>query len=372
MDKARESEPDKRYESVEALHYDVNRFLSGYSTTVENAGFLREAKLFIRRNPAPCIISMFLISVLVIVTIGFIDQIQTSRKEAEEALEKDLMEKATAEKQLDKNADEALFLARRLSEPVYMNPKVFKESIEESERQLEYVIKQKPPMDNISWGKQVWVRFIMQDFKGAMKIIHENPTPRNVHSLVPLVKKYLSNTNSEGCFDTPVMCELIKDMYNSYAYQPKSIIYRMLIYDMYRNRSTEEKIKIIKTLIELKNGLNSVDKINYDPTTEALEISGKNIKALRLMGGDDQKFSFVNYLDPKKLIIKDTKISGFHGLGILNVQVLDILGLSEFKYFQHCKEMNGLQKILVKPNQLTNKQRKLIPNNISIIEKPGS
>ena len=55
--KAMQSKIENRYDKVEQLISDVQKYLYGYSTTAENAGFLKELSLFYKRNKTVCLVT---------------------------------------------------------------------------------------------------------------------------------------------------------------------------------------------------------------------------------------------------------------------------------------------------------------------------
>ncbi len=53
--KAMQKSPSLRYRQVAELNTDIEAYLNGFSTSAENAGFVREAVLFVSRNKAICL-----------------------------------------------------------------------------------------------------------------------------------------------------------------------------------------------------------------------------------------------------------------------------------------------------------------------------
>jgi serine/threonine protein kinase len=83
--KARHASPEKRYRSVGAFSKDLSRYLTGYSTSAEGAGFFREMKLFYRRNRIPCRLVAGLFLLIISLTAVFIGQLRSSREKAVDA-----------------------------------------------------------------------------------------------------------------------------------------------------------------------------------------------------------------------------------------------------------------------------------------------
>ncbi|MCM8529894.1 MAG: serine/threonine protein kinase [Lentisphaeraceae bacterium] len=370
IEKARHNNPHLRYESVEALHLDISRYLSGYSTTVEQAGFFRETSLFVRRNRVPSLITLSLLLILLLGTGVFINQLRESRTVAEASLQKYLNEKEASEEQLVKNANEALYLARRMSEPIYYtDQKVFKEAIEESERQLKFVLSQNPPKDSISWGKLIWIYFIKQDFKGALKVLEQNPTPPNVPALIPYVKEYAHLVNDQGYFSTETLIMLLRKFKAGTPFQPKSLIERIVFYDIYHKRPTKDYVKIIQTLLEINNPAGVDINFSYDSKNRAITLSGEKLKYLKVKVKEvPYSVSFLKILNPLKLTLSSKHTGDMEQLNGLQLLELDLRGMTKLKNLELLNDMRSLRKITILKNQLTAEQRNSLAKFIQIIE----
>ncbi|MCM8535972.1 MAG: serine/threonine protein kinase [Lentisphaeraceae bacterium] len=370
IEKARHKNSHCRYESVEALHLDISRYLSGYSTTVEQAGFFRETSLFVRRNLVPSFITLSLLLILVVGTGIFINQLRDSRTVAETSLQKYLDEKEASEEQLVKNANEALYLARRMSEPVYYtDQQVFKEALEESERQLIFVLSQNPPRDSISWGKLIWVYFIKQDFKSALKVLERNPTPPNIVALIPYVKEYAHLVNDKGHFPVEVLIQLLHKFKNGTAFQPKSLIERIVFYDLYHERPTEEYLMIIRALLEINNPTCPEIDFSYDANNRAITIKGQRLHRLRVkVKTTPNSISFLKILDPLKLTLTGSHTRNMQELNGLQLLELDLRGVKTLENLDLLNEMRSLRKITVFKNQLNDSQKKSLADFIELVE----
>ena len=74
--------PYLRYSSVDSIRIDIQKYLLGFATSAENPGFLRQLKLFYRRNKVPCIMLLFFMSLLAGLTTIYFINIEERRKEA--------------------------------------------------------------------------------------------------------------------------------------------------------------------------------------------------------------------------------------------------------------------------------------------------
>lgn len=91
--KATTRNPDERYQSALTLQKEIFNYLKGYSTKAEQPSFLREARLFIRRNRTSAAITALALIVLTIVTVLSIQGSRYQKKStAEERVRASLAE----------------------------------------------------------------------------------------------------------------------------------------------------------------------------------------------------------------------------------------------------------------------------------------
>ncbi len=75
--------PRERYSSVLALRRDVHKFMTGYSTIAEKAGFIREFKLFYKRNRHLSLVIFYALLFIGFITTFFMNGLHENRLEAE-------------------------------------------------------------------------------------------------------------------------------------------------------------------------------------------------------------------------------------------------------------------------------------------------
>ena len=93
--KALSANPSDRYQHVEELQNDVEKYLGGFATSVEDAGFIKLLLLLIKRNKAKVIAGVVALVVLIGLTTGFMIKIIEAKEIAEENLHKFLHEHNT-------------------------------------------------------------------------------------------------------------------------------------------------------------------------------------------------------------------------------------------------------------------------------------
>jgi len=101
--KALATEPGERYASVSDLKRDVRSYMTGYSTSAENAGLIRELKLFYQRQRVVCNLTLlFGVLVAIAITVSVVSIKKSERlalQSEKQALDaRDLLEKEKKER----------------------------------------------------------------------------------------------------------------------------------------------------------------------------------------------------------------------------------------------------------------------------------
>ncbi|MCH2204546.1 MAG: serine/threonine protein kinase [Lentisphaerales bacterium] len=85
--------PEDRYESVRELTEDIRSYLSGFATQAENAGFLKELSLFVKRNQRSCSIAFISLIIIVIIVSAFWGAVEDRESLANAAFKEAEMQK---------------------------------------------------------------------------------------------------------------------------------------------------------------------------------------------------------------------------------------------------------------------------------------
>lgn len=95
--KAMSLNTDDRYASTQQLATEIRAYLNGFSTDAEQAGFLREVKLLIKRNKKIAQLAILSIFTLSLITIFFINNLRLEKNIALKAKEDEALMRAQAE-----------------------------------------------------------------------------------------------------------------------------------------------------------------------------------------------------------------------------------------------------------------------------------
>ncbi len=91
--KALESSPSERYQTIQDLQKDIENYLNGFATSVEDAGFFRLLTLLVKRHKKEIIVILISLVILMGVIAGSMFQIIEAKNVAEENLNRFLHEK---------------------------------------------------------------------------------------------------------------------------------------------------------------------------------------------------------------------------------------------------------------------------------------
>jgi len=379
VDKARERNPTKRYASVTELHRDLSRYLAGYSTSVEGAGFVREAQLFYRRHRITCGLVVGLLFLIAAVTAVFIVELRWSRDEAEEAQR--VAERAQALFQAEKlQAEAALhnYLAareasdRRLNRhahsvtelttgPFLMDDDALPTMVTQGLKHLDAIIALDPPPESSAWRQKFLLLFLSQDLKGALNAKRSDMDKRQ--DLIALARKYAPDQNGAGPMPATAFGQLMVDLIKARAPDGGnrlSVMERMLIYDMKFTRPDEERVTILREVLAALNPESTDLKLTFKSRWRSLRVEGSRVRVLSLR---DQLLcsdrSLLRFLNPLALNLHGTAVADLGELNDLQLMHLDI-GDTEVKDLQPLTRMRSLQKLDLSPGQFTEKELSIL------------
>jgi hypothetical protein len=379
VDKARDRNPARRYAAVTELHRDLSRYLAGYSTTVERAGFAREAQLFIRRHRIACGLVAGLVFLIAAGTAVFIVELRLSRDEAKEAQR--VAERAQALFQAEKlEAEAALrnYLAareesdRRLNRHAHsvaelttgrflMDDELLPTMVTQGLMQLDAIIALDPPPESPAWRQKFYLLFLSQDLEGALNAQRSDMDKRL--DLIALARKYAPHQDGAGPLPTPVFRQLMVDLVHCRAPDGGnrlSVMERMLIYDMQFPRTDEERVAILRDVLAALNPEAPELKLTFKSQWRSLRVEGSQVRVLSLR---DQPFcsdrSLLRFLNPLGLNLHGTAVADLGELNGLHLMNLNI-GNTKVKDLQPLTRMRSLQKLDLSPGQFTEEELSIL------------
>jgi hypothetical protein len=332
--KALQKEPKKRYESVDSLREDVDRYRHGFPSRAENAGFFIQLKLLIKRNKTTSLlVAAFLLFSVIGGAIAF-KRIDTQRnlaleakiaaekhqKKAEDSLSLYLKERQLTEKQ-DRNIDQLLFeIASRedLTKPLQQMV-ILEQGLERtlSEKQRESF-----------YAKLGILNFVMQDFDEAGKYLTLVESDQSIKQLLSAIKKYGHlNKKNELLTDKD-----FADLINYLSHNQRYIIPFMYHQHMRRSKKSKRQPQdywpLAKAMLMMVNNYWNTEPLDRPLVSVeggySLDLSHTRYRTFRC---HSEAFS-ISILEPLKLKSLNLSHTPFFEFWQLNGLKLDTINLT--------------------------------------------
>ena len=384
--KAMALKQEDRYESVELLKAEVQNFLLGKTTLAENAGLIKEARLFYRRNYLVSnIVCLALGAILVLGTVFLLKLQQKNLNLAEEKNRaEENFKKAEEEKRRYKKALETMLqekgLATAMLKGEYETLRTSFEKIDSEAFQnpvgalleAEAILKR---VDSSSyayeWSKMQlnYIHFLRQDFHLYKEIFTRDGEAKEITNRIEVIKKVKKNDQLSPIKE---LKELIRvHMQFQYA---KGTVLKMLKYDGAKRKSKQEHSELVEVILRIINK-DWQGQFLYDESSQSLKINGRGFFRVALKPSElsiridapVERVSLINSLPIKKLDLSGTAITHLWSVSALNMEELIITNV-RVDGFEPLKYMNNLKRISVSKDQYTEKELQQIPTNIEVIQ----
>jgi serine/threonine protein kinase len=380
--KARKTDPAKRYHSVAEFQRDLSRYLAGYSTSVEHAGFVREVQLFYRRHRTPCLLVAGLVLLIVAGTTVFFERLRRSREEAvvarqfaEQAQDLYRIQKLEAETALqnylaateesDRRVEEQ---ARLTAESVrlltaksyYQDDDILPKLVREGLRRLDRVIALDPPPESPIWDRKFWLLFLSQDLKGALEARGGDLDIDEIQDLVALASEYAPAQTESGGLPAPAFARLMIDLAKLNNPSRSPLMERMLIYDMQFPRPDEERAAILREVLAAVNPDATEVDLTSDPRDRSLVVRGSKVRVLSLRARHGcSDLSLLRFLKPLRLVLKGTGVTDLKELNGLQPVFLDLRD-TDVEDLQPLTRMPSLQEVNLTPGRFTEEELSIL------------
>ena len=100
--KALALDPDARYQTVQELQADIEAYQSGFATSAEQAGFLRQAALLLKRHKIEFSLIAAALVVLLVVVVGFVVRVNAEKTRAVLAQQEESRQRSLAQAETDR------------------------------------------------------------------------------------------------------------------------------------------------------------------------------------------------------------------------------------------------------------------------------
>ena len=375
VSKAMSAEKGQRYPSVEALKSEVEKFLSGHSTSAENAGFLKELSLFYKRNRQICLMAVFSLVLIAAGATIFILKIQKSRNDLQEAnlkVSAALNEsKKNYELYKDKVAAEQKLTADLLED-------AFKDALLKIRAPLFFA-------DPLKYTDEALVTL-----KKHYQVTGKNPIVRHISAALIISQKYEEVKNysrhadggllklardfsgrergKSGQLSEEDFLELLKRINQLSEDLRKSLMERVVVYQLKLSKRSFVKGPELAQILKCWNPEWNENDLSYNSKELMLDLAGEKLQYLKGSGNASSDLSFLRFIKANYLSLKGTGVISLRELNGFTVRVLD---LSETKIdsLRQVRGMANLNTLITAVKQFNEKELSRLPPSVKLEEK---
>ena len=381
VEKAMALKPTDRYKSVELLQKEVRKFRLGYSTTAENAGLVKELKLFVFRNKALCTLFFLAVFILSTASIAFIYRLDQSRRKADENRKLAETEKQKAENALSLyNLKNSSFndLLMEYSKGVYTDdillssPDFYNRPIINAKRAIQILdtILIHDPVNSKALKQKMYISFCIQDYD-VVETISKIVKPGNMNYMTRIIAN-LSLSSHAAC-----SIEQFLKVLDAVSQKKKRLpVFSKIIACDYalrmqhgRKLSPTKYSQVVKRALVHYNPNWKRRKFLYNEQTKALSISGNGL--IQLSSEWKADTCLLRFIPIEKLTIRKCPFYNLHQLKGLTLTHLDIRG-TRVTDLSPLKTHDSLTSLTVNPNQFNSNQLSVLPSSIKVISKSMS
>ena len=365
---------EERYNSVELLQKDINNYLKGFSTQAENAGFLKEVSLFVKRNRRSCLVALVSLLIITVLVVAFIIQTQQSYKKEVEArmLAESYRERADyVAEQYKKERNESERLVRRLaqqfSDEVEMMTKIFifnqpVKTINSALEKIEKTLRIEP--DNLLiQSKYVYCLFLVQDFQG---VIDTYDSRQGVNEdLYLLSKKYVSFKENRSLLPINKLAELILHFPRV---RRSHLVEKMLAYDEEKRDGQNNYGKVVKAILKVWNPNWDMKGFSFNKEKRQVIISSPDALMLTYKPVSSSKHCILRFLNVRSLILEGSGIYDLTEIQDLKISFLNICD-TNINDLRPLQNLSQLKYLWVNTDQFKAENLQYVPKGVKIVFK---
>lgn len=373
--KAMSLEKSERYTSVEALKSEVEKYLSGHSTSAENAGFMKELSLFYKRNTQICLVALLSLLVIVVGSSVFILKIQKSRHDLQDANLK--VSDALAES----NKNYELYKDKVITEQ-----KLTFDLLEDAFQDA--LLKIKKPLffsNPIKYTDEALVTFkkhyqvtakspIIRHIVAALIISQRYEEVKNYSKLgdpelIKLAEEFsgLSKGKTGQLLDEDFL-RLLKRINELSQENREKLMERIVVYQLSLSKRIFVKNYVLAYILKCWNPSWDKNELSYNSKELILKLGGKNLRVLKGSGSGSSELSFLRFIKANHLNLKGTGISSLRELNGFTVRALDLRG-TEVTSLRLVRGIPNLNRLVIGIEQFNEKELGRLPPSVKHEEK---
>jgi serine/threonine-protein kinase len=351
--KATQKRLEARYQSAQALRDEISNFIGGYSTLAENPGFIREARLFLRRHRLPASIVFVAIVALSVISVLFVQGIQEQRERARRFESKAETVTSLYRDELERSESERRALSAKLATSasdlkklgIYIRPV---ETVKEARKLVASAL----ALDGDS-ANAVLQRFsldcITLNFKNALD--HPVNSGSTLADYLLFVKAFPGFDFTDE--KRPTIDQLTRFLDHARQLNPRrqALMERIVAYDFALRSDKGASAPVIEALLDYKNGLKGVADLLYDSEKSALTMQSDQDVHLSVRDEYGSNECLLRFLPFRSLTLE---VSGFIDLCDLQSLQIESLDLRSCETVIISKDVDlpFLRKVYICPGQI--------------------
>lgn len=377
--KALGAKAQDRYKTVKKLKSEVEKYLSGFATSAENASLLKQVYLFYQRNKVLCWTVSTALAIYFFSSVLFINQISDEKNEAikqklnaeqakaetETAYKKELLARQEAEENL-RMYEEQKVLSTNYKQRILDQSKAFirrkmylpeinHRSFVLIARDLHTLFEREP--ESLDVKKSLgYFYFIMQKYSQAEKLLEES---ENYEYLVKILKEFHKQVPYKKQYDTA-----------------DTIILMNLLFEKRKEKGLFQIVQLMRyEAMQLKHDLDDVIQRVFEIfNSESHRFKLKKKEEYLELGtaGQGLIISHENYNFLRNLKLRHLKLNGkldkIRTLSQLRFHILDISDC-EVEDLEFLRTFFSIKVLYVRKNQLAPELMAYLKKYIEVIEK---
>jgi len=373
--KAMARDSAERYPSVEELRMEIRRYLTGFPSRAEVAGFIRKMKLFYKRNRRICrtvflglLLTGALVAIFMVILKNREQHVVAARHAAEESRLLQEQEKERSEEVELHYSGEMLFINKLIINiSDYRSPAdgiIYNEMLQRLEK-----AGQLNPSDAQIRVSRAIILFILQRFNEASK---ELETTENwAWTIRDLAQKYGQKKEDSARLEAVDMRMLLWEL-NQQSRRPstKPLIEKMVSYDLKRREPQAERAVITQELLSTFNPQWNNRIFEFDASRRHLVLGGTGLSTLKSKNPSDVPVSLLRWLNLHTLELRDMAFSDLEQLYDLPVIRLDIRQMTGKPYKSVFSRFHVLDELVMAPGQMPERMKQDLPKYITVTEEP--
>ncbi|VGO23169.1 serine/threonine protein kinase [Pontiella sulfatireligans] len=336
--KALALDPADRYQSVQAFRDELDRFLMGFATEAQDAGWVVQAGLLIKRRPFAFRVALISFFLLLLVGVGAFFRVLGEKREAE-AARNEAQRNLVLYKQ-ETEVSMALSDSIRATALDFINDEDFLNAPGKIKAITSHLQQETDPGNRqVMLEYLALLHFVVQDFRQAGECFSRIQVSKRYEACRDLALQYGANKSDHEWLNAEEMVALLNEVKRHIRY----VAYYMAYYyfSEHPRMSAEELLPVVEVMLDTLNNLSYTEK-----SMSRLELTSRDQGLHLSLSGEPYSIFIMpipvpirqaNVLRPLKLHSLDLSRSGLTDLERINgmlVDELNIAGLEDIPVYK--------------------------------------